>query len=216
MGIVTKFQKDYGFVDDEILFHKNVCKGVQPKIGDRVLVEASYSSTSAFKWNATMVQVLNTPTQQQMSSLTGGRTQQQNSNVNSSSRDRNGSVTGYKAVPPPNSYAGGIDRSANRSDNSHGGAISPASRYSPDRSSSRRRNRSRETDDSDDRRRKREREREREKDRKKDRSRDRRDPSPDRRERNRSPIRYLSPKRDKKDAKIRRYRVQIPKISLNM
>lgn len=212
MGFVTKFQKDYGFVDDEILFHKNVCKGI-PKIGDRVLVEAAYSSTSAFKWNASMVQVLNPTIQPQMSSLTGGRAQQQTSNINS--RDRNGS-TGYKAVPPPNSYAGGIDRSTNRSENSHGGAVSPALRYSPDRSSSRRRNRSRETDDSDDRRRKREREREREKDRKKDRSRDRRDPSPDRRERNRSPVRYLSPKRDKKDAKIRRYRVQIPKISLNM
>lgn len=205
VGVVTKFSKDYGFVDDEILFHKNVCKGVPPKVGDRVLVEASYSSTSAFKWNATMIQMLGGPVNNQMN--TGGRSQQQQSTNNSSSQ-RNGS--GYKAVPPPNNYAGGVDRPSHRSENSHGGAVSPSH-------SSRRRNRSRDLDiDIEDRRKKREREREREKDRKKDRSRERREPSSERRERNRSPVRYLSPKREKKDGKIRRYRVQMPKVSLNM
>lgn len=91
------------------------------------------------------------------------------------------------------------------------GTLSPLSRYSPERSSRRRQRSSRDRDESEERRRKRDRDQ-----RKKDRSRDRRDASAERRERNRSPVRYLSPKRDKKEAKIRRYRVQVPKVSLNM
>lgn len=58
-GIVSKIQNDIGFIDDEVLFHKNVCvKGLSPKLGDRVLVEAAYNQNMPFKWNATRVQVL--------------------------------------------------------------------------------------------------------------------------------------------------------------
>lgn len=32
-GIVSKIQNDIGFIDDEVLFHKNVCvKGMSPKV----------------------------------------------------------------------------------------------------------------------------------------------------------------------------------------
>lgn len=32
-GIVSKIQNDIGFIDDEVLFHKNVCvKGLSPKV----------------------------------------------------------------------------------------------------------------------------------------------------------------------------------------
>lgn len=59
-GVVTKIQNDIGFIDDEVLFHKNVCvpKDRIPKLRDLVLVEASYNSKMPFKWNATRVQVL--------------------------------------------------------------------------------------------------------------------------------------------------------------
>ena len=33
-------------------------KGVLPKVGDRVLVEATYNANMPFKWNATRIQVL--------------------------------------------------------------------------------------------------------------------------------------------------------------
>lgn len=58
-GIVTKIQNEIGFIDDEVLFHKNICvKGLSPKVGDHVLVEATYNQNMPFKWNATRVQVL--------------------------------------------------------------------------------------------------------------------------------------------------------------
>lgn len=57
-GHVTKVQNDFGFIDEEVFFHKNVCKGNFPKVGDRVLVEAAYNQNMPFKWNATRVQVL--------------------------------------------------------------------------------------------------------------------------------------------------------------
>lgn len=57
-GHVTKVQNDFGFIDEEVFFHKNVCKGAFPKVGDRVLVEAAYNQNMPFKWNATRVQVL--------------------------------------------------------------------------------------------------------------------------------------------------------------
>lgn len=57
-GHVTKVQNDFGFIDEEVFFHKNVCKGNFPKVGDRVLVEAVYNQNMPFKWNATRVQVL--------------------------------------------------------------------------------------------------------------------------------------------------------------
>lgn len=124
-GVVTKYQKDYGFIDDEILFHKNMCKGMLPKIGDRVVVEATYTNASTFKWNATMVQVIgggygtdNNPssanaanTSNVMVNTTNVRTQMSNNNNSNhssnsnnnnmgSGRDRNNgtsSSSGYKS-----------------------------------------------------------------------------------------------------------------------
>lgn len=39
------------------IFVCSVCKGGVPKLGDRVLVEASYNANMPFKWNATRIQV---------------------------------------------------------------------------------------------------------------------------------------------------------------
>lgn len=99
VGIVTKLQKDYGFVDDEILFHKHLCKGIQPKIGDRVVVEANHTNSAPFKWNATALQILGPAMNHQINPVPTGRPQPHSGNSNN--RDRNGSGTGYKAVPPP-------------------------------------------------------------------------------------------------------------------
>lgn len=74
-GIVSKIQNDIGFIDDEVLFHKNVCvKGMSPNVGDQVLVEASYNQAMPFKWNATRVQVL---TRNNVNSPGAGSMQQQ-------------------------------------------------------------------------------------------------------------------------------------------
>ena len=39
-------------------FQSTCVKGPQPKVGDRVLVEATYNANMPFKWNATRIQVL--------------------------------------------------------------------------------------------------------------------------------------------------------------
>ena len=36
-------------------------KGSVPKVGDRVIVEASYNANMPFKWNAVSVQAVNSP-----------------------------------------------------------------------------------------------------------------------------------------------------------
>ncbi|XP_074647315.1 cell division cycle and apoptosis regulator protein 1-like [Tubulanus polymorphus] len=60
-SIVTKLHDNFGFVDEEVFFQTSCVKGVQPKVGDRVLVEATYNPNMPFKWNAVRIQVL--PTQ---------------------------------------------------------------------------------------------------------------------------------------------------------
>lgn len=61
-GVVTKIEKDIGYIDEEIFFHKAICRGsVMPKVGDHVLVETSYSQSMPFKWNATLVQIISSP-----------------------------------------------------------------------------------------------------------------------------------------------------------
>lgn len=93
-GKVTKIQNDIGFIDDEVLFHKNVCINGIPKVRDLVLVEANFNQQMPFKWNATRVQVL---TQQpsgmgssgnQESGAYMGTTQQRDSNSNMDHRSR--------------------------------------------------------------------------------------------------------------------------------
>ncbi|XP_029635988.1 cell division cycle and apoptosis regulator protein 1 isoform X1 [Octopus sinensis] len=57
-GTVTKIMDNFGFVDDDVFFQMNCCKGPLPKVADRVLVEATYNPNMPFKWNATRIQVL--------------------------------------------------------------------------------------------------------------------------------------------------------------
>lgn len=54
-GTVTKLHDNFGFVDEDVFFQTNICKGPVPLVGDRVLVEATYNANMPFKWNATRV-----------------------------------------------------------------------------------------------------------------------------------------------------------------
>ncbi|XP_025107133.1 cell division cycle and apoptosis regulator protein 1-like isoform X3 [Pomacea canaliculata] len=58
-GTVTKLHDNFGFIDEDVFFQSSCVKGIAPKVGDRVFVEASYNPAMPFKWNATRVQVLN-------------------------------------------------------------------------------------------------------------------------------------------------------------
>lgn len=110
-GVVSKIQNEIGFIDEEVLFHKNVCvKGLQPKVGDHVLVEATYNQNMPFKWNATRVQVL---TRTNTNSPVSGGGMQQQSNKS------------YGSVPPP--------REAPSSDAFRSRRYSPERRKSPER-----------------------------------------------------------------------------------
>lgn len=184
-GHVTKVQNDFGFIDEEVFFHKNVCKGAFPKVGDRVLVEAAYNQNMPFKWNATRVQVL------QSAASSGG--------VGSSSSSRHTNMGG-----------GGYNSSQQISSGDRSGRnrYSPT-RKSPDRHGHRSSNhdsRQRDIDDDDRRRRRDDRDGG---DRYRDKHRDR-TPDRERRERERSPVRKQSPKR-RKTRPIPRYMVQMPK-----
>lgn len=88
-GHVTKVQNDFGFIDEEVFFHKNVCKGSFPKVGDRVLVEAAYNQNMPFKWNATRVQVLQSASSSSMNSSSNSSRHVSSYNQNTSS-DRSG------------------------------------------------------------------------------------------------------------------------------
>ncbi|XP_070503451.1 cell division cycle and apoptosis regulator protein 1-like isoform X2 [Chironomus tepperi] len=88
-GIVSKIQNDIGFIDDEVLFHKNVCvKGLSPKLGDRVLVEAAYNQNMPFKWNATRVQVLPRANTSSSSNSVDTKSYSQHETSNDSYRNR--------------------------------------------------------------------------------------------------------------------------------
>lgn len=84
IGTVTKISIDCGLVNDEVFFYRNVCRGPEPKLGDRVIFEATYSNNGQFKWNATRVQLMQ-PAQHVMSSNKGN----------------------YNSVAPPNDYQRG-------------------------------------------------------------------------------------------------------------
>lgn len=166
IGVITKMQSNYGFVDDEVFFHKSICKGFSPKIGDRVLVEATYC-TSSFKWNAKNIQLVQNP----------------NSRNPSASQQRNISNS-----ISPNIYSSNIQIRHSRN--------SPGSKRSPDRNgrtaaTTSGNSKSKEDDDIEENRKRRERERAR--DREKERQREKQDQSSERRDR--SPYRKLSPKR---------------------
>lgn len=107
-GSVTKIQNDIGFIDDEVLFHKNVCVNGIPKVRDLVLVEASYNIKMPFKWNATRVQVLS----QQSTSMNpaqdgtgynqmGGSSSQRGENINEGGHRNNFSEDRDRRRRPP-------------------------------------------------------------------------------------------------------------------
>lgn len=84
IGTVTKINNDCGLVNDEVFFYRNVCKGPEPKLGDRVIFEATYSNNGQFKWNATRIQLMQQ--HQQPQPLMGS------------------SKSNYSSVAPPNEY----------------------------------------------------------------------------------------------------------------
>lgn len=93
-GTITKLCADFGFVDEDVFFQTSSCvKGQAPKVGDRVLVEATYNPNMPFKWNANRVQVIPGPT--------GAPTPNQ-SRSNLPVREMNSRGGSYNAVPPPN------------------------------------------------------------------------------------------------------------------
>lgn len=94
-GHVTKVQNDFGFIDEEVFFHKNVCKGAFPKVGDRVLVEAAYNQNMPFKWNATRVQVLQSAASSNVSNSSSSRHTMSYNNSQMSSGDRSGGRNRY-------------------------------------------------------------------------------------------------------------------------
>lgn len=102
-GFVTKIQNDIGFIDDEVLFHKTACVKGEPKLGDLVLLEATYNINMPFKWNAQRVQVL-----QKGGALQGGGVQ-----------------NSYNTAPPGTSM--------NNNDTYRSRRYSPERRRSPDR-----------------------------------------------------------------------------------
>lgn len=169
IGLVTKIQNSFGFVDDEIIFHKNVCKGaIPPKIGDRVLVEATFCNNSAFKWNATLVQQV--PTQNINQNLNtrsnGNQPQQIQQSVQMQNEQSQASrnYSGFNAATSTNSFVGNYDRTNSQmrsSNHTSSRQVSPPRRSSPERSSRRDTGR----DDADEIRRRREKERERERER---------------------------------------------------
>lgn len=57
-GTVTKLHDNFGFIDEDVFFQTSCVKGVMPKAGDRVLVEAQFNANMPFKWNASRIQVL--------------------------------------------------------------------------------------------------------------------------------------------------------------
>ncbi|XP_058835786.1 cell division cycle and apoptosis regulator protein 1-like [Topomyia yanbarensis] len=89
-GHVTKVQNDFGFIDEEVFFHKNVCKGSFPKSGDRVLVEAAYNQNMPFKWNATRVQVLQSTSSSSVNSNNSTRHVSSYGSGQNSNNDRSG------------------------------------------------------------------------------------------------------------------------------
>ncbi|KXJ73619.1 hypothetical protein RP20_CCG015407 [Aedes albopictus] len=109
-GHVTKVQNDFGFIDEEVFFHKNVCKGMFPKVGDRVLVEAAYNQNMPFKWNATRVQVL----QSASSSSAGNSSSSRHASNYGSSQTSNADRSGRSRYSPRKSSP---DRHGHRSSN---------------------------------------------------------------------------------------------------
>ncbi|KAI6218710.1 BMA-LST-3, isoform h [Aphelenchoides fujianensis] len=58
VGQVTKLCDTYGFIDEDVFFQTSVIKGAMPRVGDQVMVSATFNPSMPFKWNAFTVQML--------------------------------------------------------------------------------------------------------------------------------------------------------------
>ncbi|XP_050085697.1 cell division cycle and apoptosis regulator protein 1-like [Anopheles aquasalis] len=217
-GMVTKLQGEFGFIDDEVFFHKNVCvKGLIVKEGDRVLFDASYNSNMPFKWNASRVQLL-LPTGGNSSSSGGGH--------GGGSSVSGGGLVGSSGGGGGGGGGGGHINASNRGGGTHGPMYNPVAmgssdvnrtrnRYSPpykspERQSHRPSNaRAKEEFDEPDRRRRRE-----DRDAERPYREKQRERSNEHRDKERSP-RRASPKR-RRLRSVPRYMVQVPKHLLTI
>ncbi|KAL5018166.1 hypothetical protein ScPMuIL_003888 [Solemya velum] len=100
-GTITKLHDNFGFVDEDIFFQTSCVKGSVPKMGDRVLVEATYNPNMPFKWNATRIQIL--PNQGGVSQQAGIMFKVPQSQVNSSS-----ATSSVPTMSISNSLMGGV------------------------------------------------------------------------------------------------------------
>ncbi|KAI6187137.1 BMA-LST-3, isoform h [Aphelenchoides besseyi] len=58
VGQVTKLCDTYGFIDEDVFFQTSVIKGPVPRVGERVMVSATFNPSMPFKWNAHSIQML--------------------------------------------------------------------------------------------------------------------------------------------------------------
>uniref|UniRef100_A0A915DXN7 SAP domain-containing protein n=1 Tax=Ditylenchus dipsaci TaxID=166011 RepID=A0A915DXN7_9BILA len=96
LGTVTKLMETYGFVDEDVFFQTNVIRGAVPRVGDRVMVEASFNPSMPFKWNAYRIQLAQAqdtmPTQQQQQQPQQQQSQMYNSRVGQQAASNSGVV----------------------------------------------------------------------------------------------------------------------------
>ncbi|XP_077543341.1 cell division cycle and apoptosis regulator protein 1-like isoform X1 [Haemaphysalis longicornis] len=111
-GTVTKLHDNFGFVDEDVFFQTCAIKGTMPKVGERVLVEASYNPNMPFKWNAYRIQLL----ANQMNASVGVRL----NNQIAASSPANTSA----AMAAQTQYINSVSSSENKSSRSDGEKIS--------------------------------------------------------------------------------------------
>ncbi|CAD5226302.1 unnamed protein product [Bursaphelenchus xylophilus] len=58
VGTVTKLMDTYGFIDEDVFFQTSVIRGAHPRVGDRVMVDATFNPSMPFKWNGYRVQLI--------------------------------------------------------------------------------------------------------------------------------------------------------------
>ncbi|XP_049274247.1 cell division cycle and apoptosis regulator protein 1 isoform X2 [Rhipicephalus sanguineus] len=111
-GTVTKLHDNFGFVDEDVFFQTCVIKGTMPKVGERVLVEASYNPNMPFKWNAYRIQLL----ANQMNASVGVRLNSQITPSNQTSTSA--------AMAAQTQYINSLTSSENKSSRSDGEKLS--------------------------------------------------------------------------------------------
>lgn len=92
-GNVTNIQGDFGVIDDECCFYRQNCvKSIMPKLGERVLVEATTNHKNVnYKWQATRVQVLSPSSSSSTANLSSSSSKPPTSSM------RDGSVEIYRS-----------------------------------------------------------------------------------------------------------------------